>query len=100
MKKSFLYGIISLAVLAILAVFNMGLFIKVTAIIAIATIGIAGIFLKTFVRGREFNVNVSASDDRENRSLGLVVAAFGLPYIITAIIILIFTYYVWVVLKI
>ncbi|WP_407268485.1 hypothetical protein [Radiobacillus sp. PE A8.2] len=94
MKHSFFYGIISLGLLAIISIFSIELFLKATAVITTGAVIISALFLRTFIGGKEFNVNSNPSDEREDKNVGLVVAAFSFPYLIMFIIILIFSHYV------
>ncbi|WP_117161746.1 hypothetical protein [Paraliobacillus sp. X-1268] len=94
MKQSFLYGLISLGLIAIISIFSIELFLKVTAVISIGTVIISALFLRTLIRGKEYNVNSNPSDEREDRYVGLVVATFGFPYLIMFIIILVFSNYI------
>lgn len=94
MKSYFLYGIISLVFLAVISICSVELFLKITAVIAIGTVIISALFLGTFMRGKEFNVNSNPSDEQKDRNVGLIVAAFGSPYLIMFITILIFSHYV------
>ncbi|MDL4840221.1 hypothetical protein [Aquibacillus rhizosphaerae] len=92
MKKSFLSGIVILGLLALISIYSVELFVKVTAFIAIGTVIISALFLKTLIGGKEFNVHTNPSEEREDRNVGLIVAAFGSPYLILFIIILVFSY--------
>lgn len=86
MKKSFLYGVVLLTIIAIISLFEVSLFLKVTAVISAATIGVSGILTGAFLRRTRNIQSVTPEDTRTDRKIGLNIAAFGLPFIVTTII--------------
>ncbi|KGX85928.1 hypothetical protein N783_13125 [Pontibacillus marinus BH030004 = DSM 16465] len=92
MKKTFLLGLLILLLSAIIAIFNVDLFLKVTLIISGGSIIISGLFLRVFKGGKNYDINIDPNQDRGDRRLGLKIASFGLPFIITAITLLLIFY--------
>ncbi|MCF6137505.1 hypothetical protein [Pseudalkalibacillus berkeleyi] len=86
MKISLLSGIVILVILAVLGLFDPLLFLKVIAIISAATFGLSGVFLGSFVKRSQYIQDLDPNEERWNRKIGLTIAAFGFPFIITTII--------------
>ncbi|MFD1019636.1 DUF5316 family protein [Thalassobacillus hwangdonensis] len=89
MKKALLSGLAVLAVISITALINMELYMKIVMGIAIGSLILSAIFMKVFIRGRDLDVNTDPEEDRKQRGIGMIIAAFGLPFFVTSILLVI-----------
>ncbi|SET18545.1 hypothetical protein SAMN05216389_106217 [Oceanobacillus limi] len=91
MRKSILYGFAVLLLLSITSFFNFSLYLSIISIIGFGSVFISGLIVGAFVRERDlYSSTKSSNRERKDRKIGLRIAAFGLPFVITSIILFVF----------